>query len=143
VLWSFGGEKIIDRPELGEPITANEYIEACVNGETSRESFRNKYVVCTAQEARSLLEFRPLKASLVVPAVLWDLAPMERLNLDDYLVYLSTKDIIDAHTYDKEPDDEGNYVQPDRLPSMTAIGKFRDRDYGLVNFLLYRSSRLA
>jgi hypothetical protein len=44
--------------------------------------------------------------------LLWDLAPMERLNLDNYLVYLSTKDTIDAHTDDKEPDDEGNYVQP-------------------------------
>ena len=27
-----------------------------------------------------------------------------------------------------------NCVQPDRLPSVTAIGKFRDRDYGPVNF---------
>jgi hypothetical protein len=63
---------------------------------------------------------------------------MERLNLDNYLVYLSTKDTIDAHTDDKEPDGEGNYVQPDRLPSVTAIGKFRDRDYGPVNFLISR-----
>jgi hypothetical protein len=33
---------------------------------------------------------------------------MEILNLDDYLVDLSTKDAIDAHTYNKESDDEGN-----------------------------------
>jgi hypothetical protein len=55
------------------------------------------YVVYITQKARSLLKFRPLKASLVVQAVLWDLAPMERLNLDDYLIYLSIKDIIDAY----------------------------------------------
>lgn len=33
---------------------------------------------------------------------------MEILNLDDYLVDLSTKDVIDVHTYNKESDDEGN-----------------------------------
>ena len=35
--------------------------------------------------------------------------------MDDYLVYLWTKVTIDIHTYDKEPDEEGNYVEPDCL----------------------------
>src|ERR1700730_6289205 len=40
---------------------------------------------------------------------------MQELNLDDYLIYLSTKDTIDINKYDKEPNEEGNYVEPDCL----------------------------
>ena len=40
---------------------------------------------------------------------------MQGLSLDDYLIYLSTKDTIDVDTYDKEPNEEGNYVEPDCL----------------------------
>jgi hypothetical protein len=58
---------------------------------------------------------RSIEASLVVPAVLRNPVPMQGLNLDNYLIYLSPKDKIDINTYDKEPNEEGNYVEPDCL----------------------------
>lgn len=42
-----------------------------------------------------------------------NLVPMQGPNLDDYLIYPSTKGTIDINTYDKEPNEEGNYVEPD------------------------------
>jgi hypothetical protein len=62
---------------------------------------------------------------------------MEILNLDDYLVDLSTKDAIDAHTYNKESDDEGNIgvlslgpgsrFSPTRKEMLMQIGCWRLR----------------
>lgn len=75
---------------------------------------------CAPLRRRTALESggvdRSIEVSLVVPAVLRNLMPMQELNPDNYLVYLSAKVTIDIHTYNKEPDEEGNYVEPDCLP---------------------------
>jgi hypothetical protein len=65
---------------------------------TNDLSLRYKYVICSASEARSILE----AGSPVLPLLILATSPSagSTLKLNEYLNYISAKSTIDVHTYD-------------------------------------------
>lgn len=129
-------QREITRLQRGEPITYEEYGQMYQAGQLRNLACRRyKYVVCSMEEARTILLFKDLCMPLLVLASPAELGAGRTLSLDSYLAYLSTKETVDVHIYDQAPDEAGQYVQPVSLDAARAVALFRSLSAGPVNFL--------
>jgi hypothetical protein len=115
-------------PARGDPIIYDEYMQLYWAGQLRDWGcWRNKYVVCSTEEARTILIFADLP--LLVLASPAEQAGGRNLRLAGYLAYLSTKERVDVHTCDQAPDEAGHYVQPISMDAARSLSG------GPVNFL--------
>lgn len=116
--------EVLDKSVVGEPITARQY------GAGTWSQPVDNYVICTPEEARTVLAAGALRLPILVPG---ELNPERRLDLDHYLAFLRTRTSIDVHLFDV-PLPRGDYVLPRRMSTKEAVGRFRHSDSPL-NFL--------
>jgi len=116
--------EILGKSAVGRPITAQQYRASNWNQPA------DTYVLCTPEEARLILEAGTPRLPILVPG---ELNPERRLDLDQYLAFLSTRTSIDVHAFDV-PMPKGKHVLPLQMPTGEAIRRFRDSQHPL-NFL--------
>jgi hypothetical protein len=136
--------KIVESCRPGEPISHEEYLRTDWTDHANNPELRYKYVICSQEEARIILENGYLAVPLVIlPAFSKDF-PIR--NIDDYLDFLATKPRIDVHIYDslqKEESENGtekegkrksrngkneageNFLLPESMLSADGISLFR------------------
>ena len=122
----------IKRARIIKPLSADEYMAQ----KHDAAAIRYAHVLCSMGEARRILEDASPKVSLLIYPEEGDDAGDDRV--EELLVYLSTKDKIDVHRWDKvvdENDREAEWRQPDSLDAREAVDLFRDPAKGPVNFL--------
>jgi hypothetical protein len=138
----------------GEPISYEEYLRTDWTDHANNPELRYKYVICSQEEARIILENGYLAVPLVILPVFSKDFPIR--DIDDYLDFLATKPRIDVHIYDSLQKEEGedatekegksksrngkneagkNFLLPEPMLSADAISLFRSGEKGPVNFL--------
>ncbi|KHO10841.1 C2H2 transcription factor [Metarhizium robertsii ARSEF 23] len=114
---------------VGKPITAEQYL-----GQYSESAYSHptdNFVICSWEEARTILGRGPLKLPLLIPRDL-NHSVGDRLRLEEYVKYLKTRQQLDVHIY-RKPAAEGRI--PKRLDSDKAVELFLKESNGPVNLL--------
>ncbi|KAK3371629.1 hypothetical protein B0T24DRAFT_499586, partial [Lasiosphaeria ovina] len=116
--------EILNESIIGQPITRQQY-----GARKWDDQPTNKYVMCSLDDARSILQAGPPRLPIFIPA---ELNPdQKRLNIPDYLDFLRTRDNIDVHVYD---DPAGEISHPRSMKTGEALELFATSK-GPINFL--------
>jgi hypothetical protein len=87
--------EIVESCRPGEPISYEEYLRTDWTDHANNPELRYKYVICSQEEARIILENGYLAVPLVILPVFSKDFPIR--DIDDYLDFLATKPRIDVH----------------------------------------------
>ena len=113
----------------GRPISATEYPAG--NWDEATDHF----VLCSTEEARSVLRQRVLQLPLLILN-----ATDHKLQVEDYLKVLESRPFLDVHDFGEELADSPVLV-PRQMPSIDATALFRDRSRPPVKFLNLRGHK--
>jgi hypothetical protein len=113
--------EIVEGCRPGEPISYEEYLRTDWTDHANNPELRYKYVICSQEEARIILENGYLAVPLVILPVFSKDFPIR--DIDDYLDFLATKPRIDVHIYDSLQKEEGENEAEKEGKSKSRNGK--------------------
>ncbi|KAH7111244.1 hypothetical protein EDB81DRAFT_621663, partial [Dactylonectria macrodidyma] len=119
---------------VGTPITAADY--SLLLSQDQIVGPTDKFVVCSMDEARAAFRASP-RLPVLIPQVLSNSSPGDRLSLDAYMRLLLGKKTIDVHDFNAELDTEDAPRYPTSMTPQAALDRLERSgiDDAPVNFL--------